>query len=68
MDATSLVIAAVLSVISGIAVRSMLIASMSNVSNAREADAYLVRGSISLTERSDNFLRQNIDRRPKHRK
>ena len=49
-------------------VRSSLIGSMSNVTAATEADAYLNQESFNLTENRDTFLYMNVTRREKPKK
>lgn len=49
-------------------VRSSLIASMSNITAATEADAYLSHEGIHLTENRDTFLYQNVTRKAKPKK
>ena len=58
----ALLIALAFAILAGISLRSMLIASMSNVRNAAEAGAYLVNDSVSITESSDRFLFMNVTR------
>ena len=58
----ALLIAAALAILGGISLRSMLIASMSNVRHASEASAYLVQDSVNLTESTDRFLFMNVTR------
>ena len=49
-------------------VRSILIGSMSNVTAAAEADAYLNRETFQLTRNDDTFLYISTTRRPKPKK
>ena len=49
-------------------VRSSLMGSMSNVTAATEADAYLNQESFNLTENRDTFLYMNVTRREKPKK
>ena len=49
-------------------VRSSLIASMSNVMAATEADAYLSHEGLHLTENRDTFLYMNVTRKEKPKK
>ena len=49
-------------------VRSSLIASMSNVTSATEADAYLSHEGLHLTENRDSFLYMNVTRKEKPKK
>lgn len=49
-------------------VRSNLIASMSNVTAATEADAYLSHEGVHLTENRDTFLYMNVTRKEKPKK
>ena len=49
-------------------VRSSLIASMSNVTAATEADAYLSHEGVHLTESHDTFLYMNVTRKEKPKK
>lgn len=49
-------------------VRSSLIASMSNVTSATEADAYLSHEGLHLTENRDSFLYMNVTRHEKPKK
>ena len=64
-DSSVLVCAIVVSIICGVAFRSMLIGSMSNVKSAQSATNYLERNSVKITEKKDTFLFTNITRRRK---
>lgn len=63
----ALAAAVVISILIGIAFRSILIGSMSNVRHAQEATDYLKKGSVQLTGSRDTYLFTNVSRRPKSR-
>ncbi len=63
-DGAHIMAALVAAVIVWWVVRAMLIAQMSNVATARQADEYLVRNSVTITERSDTYVSTKVDRRP----
>ncbi len=58
-------VAALLAVLAGFGVRSVLIRQMSNVMPEPAASAYLDRESFRLTEKDDTYLYTNVTRRPK---
>lgn len=49
-------------------IRFVLMSSMSNVTTATEADAYLDKGSFDLTTNQDTLLYTNVTRRKKEKK
>ena len=63
-DGAHIMAALVAAVIVWWVVRAMLIAQMSNVATARQADEYLVRNSVTITDRSDIYVSTKVDRRP----
>lgn len=58
-------VAALLAILAGFGVRSVLIRQMSNVMPEPAASAYLDRESFRLTEQDDTYLYTNVMRRPK---
>lgn len=58
-------VAALLAILAGFGVRSVLIRQMSNVMPEPAASAYLDRESFHLTEQDDTYLYTNVTRRPK---
>lgn len=58
-------IAAIVSIVLGVFIRSSLIGSMSNIRHAQAAIDYLKKNTVKLTENRDTFLFMNVKRRPK---
>ena len=58
-------LAVVIGLLMGVAIRSWLIGSMSNIRHAMEAIDYLKRDTVKLTENRDTFLFMNVQRRAK---
>ena len=66
IDITQLIFALILAGVLWFVIRSWLIASMSNVASASEAQDYLK--DVRITECRDDFVRREVSRRPKPRK
>ena len=63
LDPMAAGLAAVLALFIGVAVRSSLIGSMSNIRHALAAIDYLKKDTVKLTENRDTFLFMNVQRR-----
>ena len=61
-------IALVCAIVFGGVVYYILCSCASNVASATEADAYLDRGSFTLTQNEDSFLYTTVSRRTKEKK
>lgn len=57
--------AAIIAIVIGVFVRSVLIGSMSNIHHAMEAIDYLKKETVKLKESRDTFLFMNVQRRPR---
>lgn len=64
----TLCVAFVCALLFGGFIHHMLCACASNVASATEADAYLDRGSFTLTQNEDSFLYTTVTRRAKEKK
>ena len=64
----TLCVALVCALLFGGFIHHMLCACASNVASATEADAYLDRGSFTLTQNEDSFLYTTVSRRTKEKK